>query len=210
MRREEYLDAIMDAIRELGPGASLGDLATAAGMSKPVLYDHFTDRRGLTAAVAAKVFETETAAARVAVLTAGEPRELIASAVEVFVGFVEREPQLYAWLIRGARGLPGSFVGPHLAQARNRLSTVLGPAMRSAGVGPGGVEPIVLGVLGLIMSAADWWLVRGNARTSRGDFVNHLTDFVWGGIMQAGVQRIDPARAPAAASGAVDSPRTRR
>ena len=61
VRREEYLEAIIAAIRRVGPRPTLAELADGAGMSKPVLYDHFTDRLGLTAAVVGKLTETVAA-----------------------------------------------------------------------------------------------------------------------------------------------------
>jgi AcrR family transcriptional regulator len=197
VRREEYLDALVGAIRTAGPAASLGDLAIAAGMSKPVLYDHFTDRLGLTAAVAGKVIETETAAAMRAVLAGGTPRELIARTIDVFVGFVEREPLLYAWMIRGARDLPGSLADLPLAlEAGNRLSAVLGSVLRDAGVDSRGAEPMALGIIGLVLSATEWWLVRRTM--SRAELVEHLSGFVWGGLVSAGVDRLDLAKILAA------------
>jgi len=48
----------MDAIRALGPQATMTDIAERAGVSKPVLYDHFNDRLGLTVAVVAKLAQT--------------------------------------------------------------------------------------------------------------------------------------------------------
>src|SRR3954452_4794998 len=89
VRREEYLTAIIDAIRRIGPEATLAELATGAGMSKPVLYDHFTDRLGVTAGVGGKVSENVATDALLAVHSGGEPQELIAKAFDVFVAFVE-------------------------------------------------------------------------------------------------------------------------
>ena len=54
-RRAEYLEAAMDAIRAVGPTATMTEIAERAGMSKPVLYDHFGDRLGLTVAVASSL-----------------------------------------------------------------------------------------------------------------------------------------------------------
>src|SRR3954453_19673641 len=97
VRREEYLEGIIEAIRRTGPEATLAELAAGAGMSKPVLYDHFTDRLGLTAAVVGKLTETVAADALLAVFSGGESEELLAKVFDVFVAFVEREPQIYGW-----------------------------------------------------------------------------------------------------------------
>ena len=206
VRREEYLEAIMGAIRALGPEATLTDLAARAGMSKPVLYDHFSDRLGLTAAVAGKVIEAEAAAALLAVMAGGESRELIARTVDVFVAFVEREPQLYGWMMRGARDLPGSLEDlPRVLEAGNRLSAVIGTVMRSAGVDSGAAEPWAFGVIGFTLSATEWWVVRRSM--SRADFVDYVAGFIWGGLTFAGVERIDLVKVLAAVPALVEAGR---
>ena len=48
----ELLDAAVGAVREIGPGATMEQLAAAGGVTKPILYRHFGDRDGLIAAIA--------------------------------------------------------------------------------------------------------------------------------------------------------------
>lgn len=192
VRREEYLDGIIEAIRRIGPEATLADLAAGAGMSKPVLYDHFTDRLGLTAAVIGKLAEAVAADALLAVFSGGEPIELLAKTFDVWVAFVEREPQIYGWVARGARDLPGTLGDLPVAMAAgNHLSAVIGSVLRGAGVDSGAAEPWAFGTVGFVLSATEWWLVRRSM--SRADFVDYLAQFVWGGLASSGVERIDIA-----------------
>jgi AcrR family transcriptional regulator len=213
VRREEYLGAIIEAIRRIGPEATLAELAAGAGMSKPVLYDHFTDRLGLTAAVIGELAQTVAADALLAVLSGGESVELLAKAFDVFVAFVESEPHIYGWVLRGVRELPAAGLSelPMAMAAGNHLSAVIGSVMRGAGVDSGAAEPWAFGIVGFVLSATEWWLVR--RAMSRGDFVDYLARFVWGGLSSSGVERIDVAGVltalPAlieAAKAVVDSP----
>jgi AcrR family transcriptional regulator len=190
VRREEYLDAIMDTIRRVGADATLADIAAGAGMSKPVLYDHFTDRLGLTAAVVGKIVENVAGDAIFAVIAGGEPLELLARTFDVFVAFVEREPALYGWVIRGARDLPNTLSElPPAMEACTQLSAVIGSLMRSAGVDSGAAEPWAFGIVGFVFGATEWWLARRTM--SRADFVDYLAQFVWGGLSSSGVKRLD-------------------
>jgi|GEM_PF-4406571 len=191
VRREEYLAAIIEAIRRIGPEATLAELATGAGMSKPVLYDHFTDRLGLTAAVVGELAQTVAADALVAVVSGGEPVEVLAKAFDVFVAFVESEPEIYGWVLRGVRELPAAALSelPMAMAAGKHLSTVIGSVMRSAGVDSGAAEPWAFGIVGFVLSATEWWLVRRSM--SRPDFVDYLARFVWGGLSSSGVERLD-------------------
>jgi AcrR family transcriptional regulator len=190
VRREEYLDAIIETIRRRGPEATLAELAEGAGMSKPVLYDHFTDRLGLTAAVVAKLVETVAADGLLAVLSGGEPQELLTKTFDVFVAFVEREPELYGWVLRGARDLPSTLHElPMATEACNQLSKVIGSIMRGAGVDSGAAEPWAFGIIGFVFAATEWWLARRTM--SRADFVDYLAQFVWGGLSSSGVHKLD-------------------
>lgn len=206
VRREEYLDGIIDAIRRIGPEATLAELAAGAGMSKPVLYDHFNDRLGLTAAVVGKLIEAVAADAMLAVLSGGEPEELLAKAFDVFVAFVEREPQIYGWVLRGARDLPGTLGDLPMAMAAgNHLAAVIGAVLRGAGVDSGAAEPWSFGIVGFVLGATEWWLARRTM--SRADFVDYLARFVWGGLSSSGVQRIDIVAVLAAVPAMVEAGR---
>src|SRR5256885_11504493 len=84
-RRAEYLAAAMDAIRALGPQATMTDIAERAGVSKPVLYDHFHDRLGLTVAVVASLAQTVASDAVTGLLAGGEPGGLLARRFDAFL-----------------------------------------------------------------------------------------------------------------------------
>src|SRR5918997_3382323 len=101
-RREELLDAAERAIRRAGPQASMDQLASEAGITKPILYSHFGDRAGLADALAVRAGGrlvdslSETMAA--ATLTR-EPREVVRAAMGTFCSFVENEPEIYRFVV---------------------------------------------------------------------------------------------------------------
>ncbi|HZQ77660.1 MAG TPA: TetR/AcrR family transcriptional regulator [Acidimicrobiia bacterium] len=203
-RRVEYLAAAMDAIRDLGPQATMGDIAERAGVSKPVLYDHFGDRLGLTVAVVAKLAQTVAGDAVGGLLAGGEPQALLARTFDVFVGLVEREPELYRWILRGAQDAPTSLGDLPLAlEGGTRLAAVIGSALRSAGADSGPAEPWAFGIVGFVFAATEWWLVRRSMR--REEFVDYLARFVWAGLAAGGVERIDVVNLIAALPTVVDT-----
>lgn len=203
-RRAEYLAAAMDAIRALGPQATMSDIAEGAGVSKPVLYDHFGDRLGLTVAVLAKLAQTAAGDAVSGLLAGGEPEALLGRAFDVFVRLVEREPELYRWILRGAQDAPSSLGDLPLAlEGGTRLAAVIGSALRSAGADSGPAEPWAFGIVGFVFAATEWWLVRRTMR--REEFVDYLARFVWAGLAAGGVQRIDVVNLIAALPTVVDT-----
>ena len=50
-RRQQLLDAAVEAIRQSGPAATMEQLSRAGGVTKPILYRHFGDRDGLISAI---------------------------------------------------------------------------------------------------------------------------------------------------------------
>jgi len=203
-RRAEYLDAAMDAIRALGPQATMTDIAERAGMSKPVLYDHFNDRLGLTVAVVAKLAQTVATDAARSLLAGGEPEALLARTFDIFVALVEREPELYRWILRGAQDMPSSLGDLPLAlEGGTRLAAVIGSALRLAGADSGPAEPWAFGIVGFVFGATEWWLVRRTMRWE--EFVAYLARFVWAGLAAGGAQRIDVVNLIAALPSVVDT-----
>lgn len=72
-RREQLLDTALAIVREHGAdGLTLVTLAEAAGVSRPIAYDHFGTRAGLLLALYKRLDERHQAAA-VAALRAAEP-----------------------------------------------------------------------------------------------------------------------------------------
>lgn len=74
-RRQQLLDTAMEVIREQGADAlTLGHLAERAGVSKPVVYDHFGTRSGLLIALYRQIDGLQVQALVEALATA--PRQL--------------------------------------------------------------------------------------------------------------------------------------
>ncbi|HEY0806144.1 MAG TPA: helix-turn-helix domain-containing protein, partial [Pseudonocardiaceae bacterium] len=50
-RREEFVEATIRAVTRQGPDVGMDEIAAEAGVTKPVLYRHFTDKADLYYAV---------------------------------------------------------------------------------------------------------------------------------------------------------------
>lgn len=183
--------AAMAAVRRHGPGVSVAEIAAAAGITKPVLYRHFTDRADLQHAVG-----QEAAAllmARIApvfsddALTAAttEPRSLIASLVDAFLASIEEEPELWRFVVHPPveRGSTVTIVDDARGQIARLLATLIGGRLRELELDSGGAEAWAQGLVGMVQSAGDWWLERRTM--SRGALTEYLTSLIWGGMSAA-------------------------
>ncbi len=151
------------------------ELATAVGVTKPVLYNHFADRAGLLSAVAGAAAGELYDELRGALAGTGTRPELIRAAVEAFVRFVENEPQLSELLG------PGAEVSGRVDRDV-RFAELLGSGL---GLGGAGDEPQAFApaFIGAVFAATDWW--RRTAAIERDVLVDQLVTLLWGGIAAA-------------------------
>ncbi len=189
-RRALLVQAAIRAIRQHGPDVAMEDIATEAGVSKPIIYRHFQDKGDLYMAVS----ETATQRLRAALLsgldTEGDPRELLRLAIETYLRFIEEDPELYRFVVRrpfADRPVPHDPVTTNAELISGALTTIFGDRLRSLGMDPGGAETWAHAGVGMVQAAGDWWLTR---RTLTRDALrDYLLMMVWGaleGILKAG------------------------
>jgi AcrR family transcriptional regulator len=176
-------------------------IAAAAGVTKPIVYKHFGDREGL-----ARALSEEFVAGLVDELTGvlhrdAQPRDLLRTTIDAYLGFVERDPHVYRFQVHQARG--GADMGSTLTPVIVRLGLEIGSVLRAqlllAGLEADAAEPWAFGIIGMVRLAGDWWLERGDL--SRSELVDFLTDLLWEGL--SGAPTTLPARetAPSASAG---------
>ncbi len=194
-RRRELVEATLRAIRVHGAAVGMDDIAAEAGTSKTVVYRHFTDRQGLYAAVCESVdarilrdLGTAMGATEGNLGSAvGEPRALIAAAINAYLGLVEKDPEVYRFVVNAplletpADGDPASPVTDHIAA---QLTLVIAAALEAGGQDDAPAAVWAAGLVGMVRAAADQWLTAPTAMT-RATLTTHLTDLAWSGLSSA-------------------------
>ena len=179
-RRQELLDIALEVIRERGAHTSMEHVAARAGVSRPIIYRHFGDRDGLAAAVAdgfASALRTELQQALSSPLP---PRDVLVTAVDTFVAFLERDPEVYRFLLRGPAAPRPDDVGTFLQHVSQDVAVVLGEQLRAAGLDSGAAEPWAYGIVGMVHAAGDWWIDRRPMPRAR--LVEYVTSLLWSGM----------------------------
>jgi AcrR family transcriptional regulator len=181
-RRTELVEAAVAAIREHGPGVSVAAIAAAAGVTKPVLYRHFTDRADLQRAVSERAAQLLLHRLLPELAREREPVEHIRSIVDAFLAGAQDEPQLWHFVVHnpGGSSETGEVVEHSMALVAGLLSTALGDRLRERGVDAGGAEAFAYGLVGMVYTAGDWWL--GRQTMSRAALTDYLTAMIWGGL----------------------------
>ena len=179
-RREELLDVADRVIQRRGTDVSMDEIASEAGITKPVLYRHFGDKDGLWEALTHRYVDELTSVLRPAAETT-EGRARLAATIDAYLSYVELEPERYRFMLTASGQ---SRTSPLVAEFRRRqvadcLFTAV-DSLRRAGLDPGFAEPWAHCVSGMIRSAGISWLE--TRALPREQLVEYLTTILWDGF----------------------------
>ena len=182
-RREELLQAVVDAVRQHGPGIGMEDVSSLSGIAKPVFYRYFTDKSDLYRAVGRLVAERIAGTVMAAVDAQAEPRAMVAAGIDAFLRTIEQEPDLYRFVLHPPSGAAGDPVADYSTVVGLHVSRVLGDRVRSAGLDSGVAEPWGFAMVGAVRAASERWLEQ--PALSRDALGRYLTDLLWSGAAGA-------------------------
>jgi AcrR family transcriptional regulator len=179
-QRAHLIESAIVAIQREGPGASMDQMAAQAGVTKPILYRHFSDRAGLVAAIAEFAFSQVSVALEAALHADATPRELVASTIDTYLMFIESDPGVYRFLVQRSVSEAGVSINDYIWRTSRQVALVLGEALRAAGLDSGPAEAWAFGIVGMVHSSGDWWLERGAMPRAR--LTEYLTSLVCDGL----------------------------
>jgi len=142
-RREQLLDVTMELVVEQGfHGASVQSVARRAGVSRPIVYEHFGDLNGLLEALVAR--ETASALAEISEstlgdLSRGDPSELMLESLRAYLAAVARHPMTWRLVLMAPEGAP-ELLRRSIARGRADVLASLTDAVRPGSM-PGHESP---------------------------------------------------------------------
>jgi AcrR family transcriptional regulator len=178
-RREQLLDAAVGIVRAQGAdGLTLVTLAEAAGVSRPIAYDHFGTRAGLLLALYRRLDERHRAAVADALQTAEPTAGAIARVMSTAYFACATDMPEFAAVSAALKGNPEMEAIQHemLDDYTNVMATALAP---HSGLP---AEALRLRCLGLLGAAEAIAAELNRERTTAADAVTALTDLIVGSI----------------------------
>ncbi|MCE7008406.1 TetR/AcrR family transcriptional regulator [Kibdelosporangium philippinense] len=182
-RREEFVEAALRALAEHGPDLGMDHVAQAAGVTKPVLYRHFTDKADLFVALGQRGTEILFERLIPAINREEAPVPRIRKSLDAFFGVIEDYPNLYRLLARrsfGDRPVDSDPVREDKELIAAALTSLLGDYMRALNLDSGAAEPWAYSIVGMVQTTGEWWLERRSM--SRDAIVEYLTTIIWAAI----------------------------
>jgi AcrR family transcriptional regulator len=191
LRREALLAAAEEVFARKGyHGASLDDIAQAAGVSKALIYEHFASKRELHASlVTAHVEEIfRRLEANVQAGTTGEER--LRGGIDTFLSFVEEHREAWRALFRDAADPEvGDFMERVQAQGTAVIAALISADPETPGDHPQAIEMHAAMLSGGVQSLANWW--HDHQHVPRVVLVNRAMEFCW-----VGIERLRAVSAP--------------
>jgi len=185
-RRRQLLDVAIDVFAEHGlHGASMNEVAKAAGVTKPVLYDHFASKLDLYRQLTEGIRDELTGRGAAAMAADAPAGDRIRTGVEAFFAFVEERPS-------AARVLLFTPVGePELVEASREVQAGATAALAALFVGEADfladapdrerrIELVTEFMKQGLHGLAEWW--SQHPETPREALVDAVTDLVWSGL----------------------------
>jgi AcrR family transcriptional regulator len=109
-RRDQLLDATSEIVAEQGfQGVSVSSAAQRAGVSRPIVYEHFGDLHGLLEALVEREMLralSQISETSVGDLSEGDPAELLLESLSRYVDAVERHPTTWRLVLMPPEGAP--------------------------------------------------------------------------------------------------------
>jgi AcrR family transcriptional regulator len=156
-RRRQLLDVAQEAFADRGfHGTSMDDIADAAGVTKPVLYQHFPSKRDLYLELLEDVGQQLLTAITTATDDAVTPRRQVEAGFEAYFTFVAANVSAFRLLFGG-----GARRDEEFAAAVTSVTDAIGDAIAgliAADIDPEHQRLLAAGIVGLAESACRHWL----------------------------------------------------
>jgi len=176
----------MDAVRRHGPGVSMDDLARTAGVSKPVLYSEFGDKRGVADAIAVTLAHRLEVSVATELGGQLEIPSIVRATIGALIDLIDSEPDLYQFIVRSIRSSDRGLLDNALVQViRERLTVLVGLLL--PGLDTVRLRALADGLFGFGFAAVESWTT--NRELTKDELIDALSTVLQAGIEAAGTLR---------------------
>lgn len=186
-RREQLLDVGRSLFAERGfDGTSIEEIALRAGVSKPVVYEHFGGKEGLYAVVVDREMEQLLSAITSALGSATAPRILLERAALALLEYIEESTDGFRILVRDSP-VPQSTGGfaSLISDAASQVEHILAAEFTARDVDAELAPMYAQMLVGMVALTGQWWL---DVRTpGKSEVAAHLVNLSWNGL--AGMEK---------------------
>lgn len=180
-RREQLLGIARSVFAEKGYEAtSIEEIADRAGVTRPVVYEHFGGKEGIHAVVVDREVTQLSELLAVALREGGSSRRAAELAATAFLGFIEEDTDGFRILIRDAPTGSGRSLASVLSDVAARTEELLAAAFEQRGHDPAIAPMYAQMLVGAVAQVGEWWLEVGEP--PRDVVAAHIINLMWNGL----------------------------
>ncbi len=181
-RREQLIDVGRKLFAGKGfEGTTVEEIAAKAGVSKPMVYEHFGGKEGLYAVVVdreiAALLEGITGA-----LTADlSSREILERAATALLDYIESSTDGFRILVRDSP--PGQATGSFaslMSDVASQVEHILAAEFKRRKLDPKSAPLYAQMLVGMVALTGQWWL--DSRKMKKADVAAHLVNLAWNGL----------------------------
>ena len=164
-------------------GASVDELASRAGVTKPILYRHFRGKRDLYLAVLDDHLADLIRRLWVGIATSADPRERLRVSIQAFFDFVDERPDGYRMLVEAGTHVDvGTMerLGTAWDTLAEGVARTVGDILRASGLDPAGAPVYARALVGMTQGVASWWT--RTKRMPKEALTDYLLALTWRGF----------------------------
>jgi AcrR family transcriptional regulator len=181
-RRTQLLGAAQEVFVAQGyHAAAMDDIADRAGVSKPVLYQHFPSKLDLYLALLDQHCNTLVSAVREALSSTADNKVRVAATMDVYFSFVEHESGAFR-LVFESDLTNEKAVRERVDKAELDCARLISAVIaEDTGLGPDESMVLAVGLTGISQVTARYWLAAGMP-VSRESASRLISQLAWRGI----------------------------
>ena len=188
-RRGQLLVAASEIFVDRGyHAAGMDEIADRAGVSKPVLYQHFSSKLELYLAVLARHVENLVSGVRQALRTTTDNRQRLRAAVQAFFDFIEHDSQGYRLIFENDYVTEPQVAAQVKVATESCTDAVFDLISRDSGLEAHRARMIAVGLVSVSVDSARYWL-NNDRPIPRDDAINGTVQFAWGGLSHVPLTR---------------------
>ncbi len=183
-RREQLLEVAIDAFAKSGyHSTSMNDVAAAAGVTKPVLYQHFDSKRALYVALLDDVGDRITNAVLEATKNTDSGKETTRLGFIAYFTWVAEHPREFQ-LLFGSNDRTDVEFTAMTRKLESSLAEAIAPLI-TAGIDAQHQRTLALGLIALAIGVSQHLLAEGK-RFNPETIAEQVFQFAWAGLRSVG------------------------
>jgi AcrR family transcriptional regulator len=181
-RRAQLVDVGRRLFAQRGyEAASVEEIAQRAGITKPIVYEHFGGKEGLYAVVVDREVE-HIVRCIVEAISEGSPRERLERAAMAFLRYAKERPEGFTMLLRDTPASKRSGALPGLMyDLADRVGAIFTEQFRRAGYDAKAAPIYAHALVGMVAFVGQWWTESRKPPPAE-TVASHLAALAWMGL----------------------------